>query len=95
MGIHVLVSGSKDAGPSVAELVSAAHSDLADTYIMVAWSRDFWLAFRQAKRLLGGRVELVLCTDKQQQADAVRLFDPQKPVADNVRAMMRVVGENK
>lgn len=95
MGIHVLVSGSKDAGPSVAELVSAAHSDLADTYIMIAWSRDFWLAFRQAKRLLGGRVELVLCTDKQQQAEAVRLFDPQKPVADNVRVMARVVGGNK
>ncbi|SFT67629.1 hypothetical protein SAMN02910356_01605 [Selenomonas sp. GACV-9] len=91
MGIHVLVSGSEDAGPSVAELVSAAHSDLADAYIMLAWSRDFWLAFRQAKRLLGGRVELVLCADKQQQAEAVRLFDPKKSVADNVRAMTRAV----
>lgn len=90
-GVHVIVNGSEDAGPSVAELVSAAHSDFADSYIMIAWSRDFWLAFRQAKRLLGGRVELVLCEDKKQQAAAVRAFDSTKSAADNVRIMAKAV----
>ena len=86
-GINIIVSGSEDDGPSVAELVSAAHSDFADAYLMIAWSRDFWLVFQQAKRLVGSRVELVLCEDKNQQALAVRAFDPSKTAVENAKAM--------
>ena len=90
-GINIIVSGSEDDGPSVAELVSAAHSDFADAYLMIAWSRDFWLVFQQAKRLVGSRVELVLCEDKNQQALAVRAFDPSKTAVENAKAMARKV----
>ena len=75
------------------ELVNAAHSDLASAYVMLAWSRDFWLAFRQAKRLLGSRIELVLCENKVQQAAAVRAFDPAKDAAANAKAMVQAVRE--
>lgn len=92
-GIHILVSGSEMEGPSVGELVNAAHSDLASAYVMLAWSRDFWLAFRQAKRLLGSRIELVLCENKVQQAAAVRAFDPAKDAAANAKAMVQAVRE--
>lgn len=92
-GIHILVGGSEMEGPSVGELVNAAHSDLASAYVMLAWSRDFWLAFRQAKRLLGSRIELVLCENKVQQAAAVRVFDPAKDAAANAKAMVQAVRE--
>ena len=88
-GIHVLVTGSENASPSVSELINAAHSDIASSYVMVAWSKDFWLAFRQARRLLGDRVELVLCDDKVQQAAAVKLFDPAKSAKENAEVMLK------
>ncbi|MDD6383605.1 DAK2 domain-containing protein [Mitsuokella sp.] len=88
-GVHVIVNGSEDACPSVGELVNAAHSDLAASYVMISWSRDFRLAFQQAKRLLGERVELVLCENKMQQARAIKAFDPQKDAAANMQAMQQ------
>lgn len=86
-GASVIVRGSEESCPSVAELVSAAHSDLAASYVMVAWSRDFWLAFRQAGRLMGERVYLVLCETKVQQAAAFKAFDAGRSAADNAEAM--------
>lgn len=91
-GASVIVRGSEEACPSVAELVSAAHSDLAASYVLVAWSYDFWLAFRQAKRLMGDRVCLVLCETKVQQAAAFKAFDPGKSASDNAEAMRAAAG---
>lgn len=87
-GVQLIVEGSEEQGPSVAELVSAAHSDLAASYVMVAWHRDFWLAYRQVKRLLGNRVELVLLESKVQQAEALKAFNPKHSAQENARAML-------
>ena len=92
LGVHCIVAGSEDNSPSVASLVGAAHSDLASTYVLVAWSREFWLVFRQVKHLLGNRVELVLCTDKNEQAAAVKAFHPKKTAEANARAMRKAAG---
>ena len=81
--------------PSVAELVNAAHSDLAYAYVMVAWNRDFWQAFRQVKRLLGERIELVLCETKQQQAAAIHAFDPNLTAVENAIVMREAAEEAK
>ncbi|WP_298592615.1 DAK2 domain-containing protein [uncultured Mitsuokella sp.] len=91
-GINVIVSGSEEACPSVGEIVGAAHSDLAERYVLLAWSRDFHLALRQAKRLLGERVELVLACDKAQQAQAMRAFDGEKSALENAKAMREAAG---
>lgn len=90
-GISILLSGSEEVSPSVAGIVNAAHSDLADTYVMLAWSEDFWPVLRQAKWLLGNRIELVLCADKVEQAHAARAFDPDKTAKENAAAMCEVV----
>ena len=87
-GVQLIVRGSEEEGPSVAELVSAAHSDLAASYVMVAWNNNFWLAYRQAKRLLGNRVELVLLESKVQQAEALKVFNPKHSAAENAKAML-------
>ena len=92
-GVQLIVRGSEEEGPSVAELVSAAHSDLAASYVMVAWNRDFWLAYRQAKRLLGNRVELVLLESKAQQAEALKAFNPKHSAAENAKAMLAAAKE--
>ena len=59
---------------------------------MLSWSPDFRLAFRQAKRLLGSRVELVLCQDKMQQAKAIKAFDTEKDAVENSETMMKAAG---
>jgi dihydroxyacetone kinase-like predicted kinase len=87
-GVQLIVRGNEEAGPSVAELVSAAHSDLAANYVMVAWNENFWLAYRQAKRLLGNRVELVLLENKAQQAEALKAFNPKHSAMENAKAML-------
>jgi dihydroxyacetone kinase-like predicted kinase len=94
-GVQILVTGSAMESPSVAELINAAHSDLADAYVLVAWSRDFWQAFRQVKRLLGERIELVLCENKQQQAAAIRSFDPNLTAVENAIVMREAAEEAK
>ncbi len=88
-GAHVIVAGTKDRCPSVAELVGAAHSDLASAYVLVAPGEDYWMVFRQAKYMLGERVELVLCEDRSAQERALRAFDGGKSAAENAKAMMR------
>lgn len=90
-GISIILSGSEEVSPSVAALVNAAHSDLADNYVLIAWSEDFWPVFRQAKWLLGSRVELVLCHDKVEQAKAVRVFNPELSAKENAENMSRAI----
>lgn len=86
-GASIIVSGSSSACPSVAELVNAAHSDMAASYVLVASSPDYQLVFRQAKRLLGSRVELVL-TDSIEAAEiALQKFSPERSATENAAVM--------
>ena len=73
-GASVIVTGSAMESPSVGEIVGAAHSDLAATYVLFASSPTYHLVFKQAKRLLGNRVELVLCDTVDQVIDALKKF---------------------
>ena len=82
-----MAAGSPAACPSVSELVNAAHSDLADAYVLVAASRDYRLVFEQARRLLGGRVELVLTESEDQAKKALAAFDGAKTAKENAASM--------
>jgi len=93
-GAHVIVSGTKDRCPSVAELVGAAHSDLASSYVLVAPGPDYWMVFRQAKYMLEDRVELVLCDDASAQERALRAFDGGKTAVENAEAMMQAAKQD-
>ena len=90
-GASVIVSGSVNSCPSVAELVNAAHSDMADSYVLVATSPDDRLVFRQAKRLLGSRVELVLTDSIEAAEKALRAFSSEKNAAENAAVMTAAV----
>jgi len=94
-GAHVIVAAAKDRCPSVAELVGAAHSDLASSYVLVAPSASSWMVFRQAKRMLEDRVELVLCEDDAAQERALRAFDGARTAAQNAVVMSRAAKEPK
>ena len=94
-GVQILVTGSEAESPSVADLINAAHSDLADAYVLVAWNYDFWQAFRQVKRLLGERVELVLCETKKQQAAAIKAFDANLTAVENAIVMREAAEQAK
>ena len=61
-------------------------------YVRIFQDPDFWQAFWQAKRLLGNRVELVLCETKDQQDAAVGAFDSEKSAAENAAAMCKAAG---
>ena len=86
-GASILVSGSEESSPSLAEIIGAAHSDLASSYVLVASSPDYRLVFRQAKRLLGGRVELVLADTFERTVAALKKFSPALTAAENAKVM--------
>ena len=86
-GASILITGSAEASPSIAEIVGAAHSDLASAYVLVASSMDYRLVFRQAKKLLGSRVELVLCMSPEEATEALRRFSPTLTAAENAANM--------
>jgi len=86
-GASILVSGSADASPSVAEIVGAAHSDLASSYVLVSSSDDYKLVFQQAKKLLGSRVELVLTDSFEGAVAALKKFSVGLSAAENAKIM--------
>ena len=93
-GAHIIVTGTKERCPAVAELVGAAHSDFASSYVLVAPRMEYWMVFRQAKYMLGERVELVLCKDEASQEKALRAFDGQKTASENAASMAQAAGKD-
>ena len=87
-GAQILISGAKKSRPSVAELVSAAHSDLAASYVLVSSSQNDRLVFLQAKKLLGSRVELVLTNSDDEAIEALKKFSVTKSAEENARSMI-------
>ena len=68
---------------------------MADYYVMVASSPDYRLVFRQAKRLLGSRVELVLADSIETAEKALNCFSSEKSAIENAEAMTAVFNRNK
>lgn len=92
-GASILITGSAESSPSIAEIVGAAHSDLASSYILIASSPDYYLVFRQAKKLLGNRVELVLLNSTTEAVRALKKFSPAASLVDNANNMNKFVGD--
>ncbi len=88
-GASILVSGSEESSPSLSEIIGAAHSDLASSYVLVASSPDYRLVFKQAKRLLGGRVELVLADTFDNTIAALKKFSPGLSALENAKVMSK------
>ena len=86
-GASILVTGSAETSPSVAEIVGAAHSDLASSYVLIASSRDYHLVFHQAKKLLGNRVELVLVDSTEDALNALKKFSATLSAMENANIM--------
>ena len=91
-GASILLTGSAESSPSIAEIVGAAHSDLASSYILIASSPDYHLVFRQAKKLLGNRVELVLCESVEETIEALKKFSTTLSVSENVAVINKELG---
>ncbi|MCR5834589.1 MAG: DAK2 domain-containing protein [Selenomonadaceae bacterium] len=89
-GASILVSGCAEASPSLSEIIGAAHSDLASSYVLVASSEDYHLVFKQVRRLLGGRVELVLVNSFEETINALKKFSPSLSAPENAKIMSQV-----
>lgn len=90
-GASILVSGSEESSPSLAEIVGAAHSDLASSYVLVSSSNDYRLVFKQAKKLLGNRVELVLAENFDMAVAALKKFSPSLNAEENSKIMSAAI----
>ena len=90
-GANLIALGGDGNVPSVGALVNAAHSDLAETYIMVADGPRLNLVLPQVKRLLGDRVEVIAASGPAEQEAVLRLFDSKQSLAENVARMRRQV----
>ena len=87
-GASILISCTADSSPSLAEIIGAAHSDLASSYVLVSSSEDYKLVFKQAKKLLGSRVELVLTSTFEDAVNALKKFSSAINAADNAKNMI-------
>ena len=86
-GASILIVGSEESCPSVEEIVGAAHSDLAASYVLVSSSNDYKLVFKQAKKILGSRVELVLADSFDAAISALKKFSADLSAEENAKIM--------
>jgi len=73
----------------VGALVNAAHSDLAESYVLVPDGPRMKLELQQVKRILGHRVEVISVDSEAQQEAAVRNFDRRLSALQNADRMQR------
>ena len=90
-GATVILDGSDPSGPSVEEIVNAAHSDIANKYIILTDSEHIRLVAHQARRILGDRVEVVIADGEDEQIQAVRAFFPEDDIKANVARMKHAI----
>ncbi len=91
-GVRVVLLSSAGDPPAVAEIVEAVHADLAEDYVLVTGSPELRLVAEQAKRLLGDRLAIVLCPDKEARAKAIGAFQSGKSAEENAAAMKAALG---
>lgn len=94
-GAMVIVDSSDESGPSVEEIVNAAHSDIANKYILLTDSEHLRLVMHQAKRILGDRVSVVVANNHEEQIYAVRAFFPNLTMEENTAQMQAAVRKMK
>ena len=87
-GASIIISCDEDSSPSLAEIIGAAHSDLASSYVLVSSSPDYKLVFKQAKKLLGNRVELVLTETFDDAVAALKKFSAGISASENLKSML-------
>ena len=90
-GATVILDGSDPSGPSVEEIVNAAHSDIANKYIILTDTEHIRLVAHQARRILGDRVEVVVADGDDEQIQAVRAFFPEDDIMSNVARMKHAI----
>lgn len=87
LGATLITRGDEGDVPSVGALVNAAHSDLAESYVLVPDGPRMKLELQQVKRILGHRVEIVSVSSEAEQEAAVRSFDRRLSAAQNAERM--------
>ena len=90
-GAMVIIDGSDPSGPSVEEIVNAAHSDIANKYILLTDSEHLRLVMHQVKRIMGDRVSVVVANNNEEQIYAVRAFFPELSMEENVAQMREAI----
>ena len=88
-GANLIALGDEDDTPSVGALVNAAHSDFAESYVMVSDGPRLGLVLQQVKRILGDRVEILTVRSAAEQEAAVRSFDRNLTAQVNAERMRR------
>ena len=89
LGATLITRGDEGDVPSVGALVNAAHSDLAESYVLVPDSPRMKLELQQVKRILGHRVEIVSVSSEAEQETAVRNFDRRLSASQNAERMQK------
>lgn len=89
LGATLITRGDEGDVPSVGALVNAAHSDLAESYVLVPDGPRMKLELQQVKRILGHRVEVVTVASEAEQEAAVRSFDRRLSAAQNAERMQK------
>ncbi len=70
-------------------IIRTAHSDLAESYVLVPDGPRMKLELQQVKRILGHRVEIVSVSSEAEQETAVRNFDRRLSASQNAERMQK------
>jgi len=92
-GVNIIVKSKKNRLISVEDLLRAAHSDLAMSYVMISTRKEDAMVFRQAKYLLEDRAELVLAETMEDAIKAAKLFDENLTAKENAAKMLAAITE--
>lgn len=87
LGATVLLEGGGASCPSVGEVVNAAHSDVASSYVLLSNSPSQRLVLQQARRIFGRRIEVVPAESSEAQAKALEAFSLQCTAQENAARM--------
>lgn len=91
-GASVILMGSAQNAPAVSDFLQAAHSDFARQYVLVGSDASMNLSLRQAKYILGERVEIVEVHDEAEEMQVCACFSAQKSAAENKAHAERAIG---
>lgn len=91
-GASVILMGSPENAPAVSDFLQAAHSDFARQYVLVGSDASMNLSLRQAKYILGERVEIVEVQDEAEEMRVCEHFAADRGARENKASAEQALG---
>lgn len=93
LGAGLIIAGGQTMNPPVEDFIDAVHHGHAEKYIILPNNKNIVLAARQAKKLLGDKVEIVPTVNIPQGLAALLAYNAEEDIDINIERMMNNVAK--